>query len=169
MPRKGIALPKTSAKLLEQRLYRTSAVKNKLLKQALYQKERYKKSKEKRERRKERRKERERLGDQVWAKLATDVWYVIATTNFCFRLRRLYKELLRTHASQRKLLFCLTMMKCCRMRKQTSLLMYLTERSRRRFLFCRTQGHPWYSAQNSNGGLVSFKNVFLNEKLTLRV
>lgn len=54
-----------SSKLLERRLNNASVVRNKVLRQALYRKERLVRLKEKKERKKQRTKEREALGDKV--------------------------------------------------------------------------------------------------------
>lgn len=54
-----------SSKLLERRLNSMSVVRNKVLRQALYRKERLVRMKEKKERKKQRTKERETLGDKV--------------------------------------------------------------------------------------------------------
>lgn len=54
-----------SSKLLERRLNNAPVVRNKVLRQALYRKERLVRLKEKKERKKQRTKEREALGDKV--------------------------------------------------------------------------------------------------------
>ena len=57
--------PRSSAKATAQRIFVSSAVRNKLHRQSLYQRERQQRTKERRARREQRKKERERLGDEV--------------------------------------------------------------------------------------------------------
>lgn len=57
--------PRSSAKATVERLFRSSAIRNKLRRQAVFEQERAQRSREKRERREQRRREREELGDEV--------------------------------------------------------------------------------------------------------
>ena len=56
---------RSSAKATVQRLFRSSAIRNKLKRHEVFQREKTQRSKDKRERREQRKKEREMLGDEV--------------------------------------------------------------------------------------------------------
>ena len=58
-------LPRSSAKATVERLFRSSAVRNKILRQNAYLRDKVERNKERRARREKRKKEREALGDKV--------------------------------------------------------------------------------------------------------
>jgi len=57
--------PRSSAKATAQRIFVSSAVRNKLRRQSLYQRERQQRTRERKARREQRKREREQLGDKV--------------------------------------------------------------------------------------------------------
>ncbi len=79
--------PRSSAKATVDRLFRSSSIRNKLRRQAVFQQEKAQKIREKRERRQQRKKEREELGDEVgelW--LITHVLLTPITFSFIYPL-----------------------------------------------------------------------------------